>query len=244
MSAESRGEGLAWRLDPRTKIVAMVAACISSSIYRDAMWGSVLFACALTLVCIAGKPRAAFKFLTGYVAILALVSLTTLFSPDIGARVALILQSLRAAFPALLLATLLVTTTKIGDLIAALTTFKLPRAIIMPLAVGIRFFPTFAEEFRFVSDAAKLQGLGLGMAVVSHPAALFEAYLVPVMLRSAKIAEELAAAAVARGIERPGERTSFNRLAFAPADICTMAAFCAACAVILIVRALVQGGVL
>ena len=237
------GRGLAWRLDPRTKMIVLVTACASSCIYRDVYWGSVLFACALVLACSVGCRRLAGRFLAGYAVVLALVGLTTLLSPDVGARVALIVQSLRAAFPALLLAAVLMQTTKIGDLVAALFSLRMPKALVIPLAVGIRFFPTLAEECRFVSDAAKLQGLELSFSTLAAaPAAVFEARFVPVMLRSTKIAEELAAASVARGIERPGARTSFNPLAFGSPDLAVAISFCGACALILALRFAFSGG--
>lgn len=240
--SERTDTGLAWRLDARTKLIMLLVVCISASVCRDVVWGSVLFACTLIFSLAIGRYRLAVKFLIGYVAIFGLVALTTGLSPEIGARVALILQSFRAAFPPLLLAALLVTTTKTGDLVASLYAFRLPHTLVIPLAVGIRFFPTFAEEFRYVSDATRLQGLRFAPAgIVSHPVALFEALIVPLMLRSAKIAEELAAAAVTRGIEKPGARTSFNPLSFSPADITLLIAFCGVCVIILTVRFVSQG---
>ena len=50
---------------------------------------------------------------------------------------------------------------------------------------------------------------------------MFESAVVPVMLRCAKIADELAAAAVARGIDRPGRKTSYNAPRFGWADFLT-----------------------
>lgn len=234
---------LAWRLDPRTKIVALVVVCISSSLYRDVYWGTALFACALLFVCVVGMPRVALRFLVGYAGIIGLVELTTLLSAGIGVRVALILQTLRAAFPALLLAVTLVSTTKIGDLIAALYAFHLPRAVVIPLAVGMRFFPTFMEECRSVRDATRLQGLSPSVkGLVTNPLDLVEALVIPLMLRSAKIAEELAAAAVARGIERPGRRSSFNPLLLKVSDVALTITFCVACVAILVARSLSSGG--
>ena len=56
------------------------------------------------------------------------------------------------------------------------------------------------------------EGLALSLKnLVSKPALMFESAVVPVMLRCAKIADRLAAAAVARGIDRPGRKTSLQR---------------------------------
>lgn len=233
----------ALRLDPRTKIVALLIICISAILCRDALWGSILFACGLAFVFVAGRPLMAMKFLVGYLAVLGFVALVTWLCPEISGGIALVFQSLRAAFPPFLLAALLIATTKTGDLVAALYSFRMPRLLVIPLAVGIRFFPTLVEEFRYVVDAARLQGLSLSPAgVVRHPATVCESLIVPTVLRSAKIAEELAAAAVARGIEKPGVRTSFNELALSRADILLLGSFCAACAAVLAARFVAKGG--
>lgn len=66
----------------------------------------------------------------------------------------------------------------------------------------MRFFPTLKEESSAVADAMRVRGLALSLKnLVSKPALMFESAVVPVMLRCAKIADELAAAAVARGID-------------------------------------------
>ena len=238
--ADSR---LALRLDPRTKIILLVVFGICACFCRDAAWGSVLFALALLFSCITGEARLAVKFLVGYVAVLAFVTLAVTVNPEIGTRIALIFQSFRAAFPPFLMAAILIMTTKTGDLVAALYAFRVPRLLVIPLAVGIRFFPTLVEEFRCVVDAARLQGVSFSPAgVVRHPSTICESLIVPTVLRSAKIAEELAAAAVTRGIEKPGERTSFNELALSRADIALLLCFSAACVAVSVACSIAKGG--
>lgn len=232
-SGELDGSGPAWRLDPRTKLVLLVGTCVAATFCRDPWWGSALFAAALALTAGVGRPRLAAKFLALYLFLLALVAGVTALDGGVGARFAIVFQPFRAALPPLMVAAMVVTTTKTGDLVAALYSLRLPHAVVIPLAVGIRFFPSLAEEWRYIRDAARLQGLRITPAgIARHPASLFESLFIPVMMRSAKIAEELAAAATARGIERPGGRTSFNDLLFARRDALVLAAYLAACTAI------------
>jgi energy-coupling factor transport system permease protein len=71
-----------------------------------------------------------------------------------------------------------------------------------------------------------LRGIGLNARnIVIHPLAVSEYILVPVMLRCANISEELSAAAVTRGIERSGKRTSLHELAIGFGDFAVTIAF-------------------
>jgi energy-coupling factor transport system permease protein len=56
---------------------------------------------------------------------------------------------------------------------------------------------------------------------------LLESILVPLIFRYANIAEELSAAAVTRGIEREGRRTSLRDLTFRRGDAAASAVFAA-----------------
>ena len=88
-----------------------------------------------------------------------------------------------------------------------------------------------------MSASMRLRGLELSVRnLLTRPAPMFEALAVPLMLRSAKIAEELAAAAVARGIDRPGRKTAYRRPAFRALDAAALAGTALACGALVAVR--------
>ena len=77
----------------------------------------------------------------------------------------------------------------------------------------LRFFPTFSEEIHNIYDAMKLRGIALSWKnVFTRPVLILEAIAIPIVMRSASIAEELSASAVTRGIDNPAQRTSFIQL--------------------------------
>ena len=77
----------------------------------------------------------------------------------------------------------------------------------------LRFFPTFSEEIHNIYDAMKLRGIALSWKnVFTRPMLILEAIAIPIVMRSASIAEELSASAVTRGIDNPAQRTSFIQL--------------------------------
>jgi energy-coupling factor transport system permease protein len=108
----------------------------------------------------------------------------------------------RKIMPTVFFASGMLATTKVSDLIGGMQKLHIPKVIVIPFAVTLRFFPTAKEEFSCIRDAMKLRGLAFSV----------ERALVPLMLRSANIAEELSAAAVTRGIESDLKRSSMNEL--------------------------------
>ena len=61
--------------------------------------------------------------------------------------------------------------------------------------------------------------------VFTRPLLLLEAMVVPSVMRSATIADELSASAVTRGIDNPDQRTSFVQLKVTPKDIIVLVSF-------------------
>lgn len=113
----------------------------------------------------------------------------------------------------ILFASTFIATTKVSELIAAMYSLKIPRSITITFAMVLRFFPTFSEEIHNIYDAMKLRGIALSWKnVFTRPVLILEAIAIPIVMRSASIAEELSASAVTRGIDNPAQRTSFIQL--------------------------------
>ena len=115
---------------------------------------------------------------------------TTMLPPNAAGALGSFALACRTCMPICLLA-VFATTTKIGDLTAALYGMRLPKTVVAPLVIAVRFFPTLKEESSAVADAMRVRGLALSLKnLVSKPALMFESAVVPVMLRCAKIADE------------------------------------------------------
>jgi energy-coupling factor transport system permease protein len=92
--------------------------------------------------------------------------------------------------------------------------------VVITFAVALRFIPTAREEFHHIGEAMKLRGKGITVRnMLTKPLATIENTLIPMMLRSATVAEELSAAAVTRGIDSSHRRTSFFLLRFGVFDV-------------------------
>lgn len=64
----------------------------------------------------------------------------------------------------------------------------------------LRYFPALKEEFVHINAAMKLQNISW--------ASRLECTVVPLIVSAVNTSDEIAAAAVARGIENPGKKTS------------------------------------
>ena len=106
-------------------------------------------------------------------------------------------------------------TTHVSELIAAMERMHMPQAIIVPLSVMFRMFPTIAAEWRSICRAMEMRDIHLGTVGIEH---VLEYQLIPMMSSSVRIGEELSAAALTRGLGAPGKRTNICRIGFRAQD--------------------------
>lgn len=106
-----------------------------------------------------------------------------------------------------------------GKLIAALRTIRIPMGVLIAVAVGSRFLPVIRMEYEAIQLSARLRGLSVASpANWLRPLRTFEYAIVPLLLRSLKIADELAASATTKGIDFPGRKTSLYPVVWTTRD--------------------------
>ncbi len=106
-----------------------------------------------------------------------------------------------------------------GEMTAALYRLRLPHALTIPLIVMMRFFPLARSEFHAVREASALRGIPLGArAWLQHPLRSVEYVLVPMLASCSRIADDLTAAGLVRGLGQPKRPTSVVPLSFALPD--------------------------
>ena len=129
-----------------------------------------------------------------------------------------------------------------GSLMAALRKLHLPKAAGIGTAVVLRFFPTIAGEYRAIRSSQRFRGIGVGVLhTLTHLPTTVEYILIPLILRTTKVAEELSASMTVRGVRFSGETVSYRSIRFCWKDAALLALLLAvACTVLLLER----GGVL
>lgn len=107
-----------------------------------------------------------------------------------------------------------------GKLIAVFQKCALPQNIILILLVIIRFIPTISGEFKTIREAMRVRGFtGSAKRVLFHPLQTMEYAVVPLIFRSIKVGDELAAASIVRGIENPTKKNSYYETKFTKVDV-------------------------
>ena len=104
-------------------------------------------------------------------------------------------------------------TTKIGQMKAALRAIHLPRVFIDALVVAFRVIPTVGAEAVAIREAMEMRGVDLRMrGVLRHPLVIAERFLVPLLSSIARVADDLAASSVVRGLGGDTRPTSLTLL--------------------------------
>jgi energy-coupling factor transport system permease protein len=201
-------------LDPRTKFIIfvfvniMMIAGMNSLV--ELLCISIIF---MTFFCL-GALKLAVLWGISYIVLIAVMRLC-IFLPGILSVITMVLACARRAFPVFFFAAGFIATTKLSEIICAMQKMRIPKGVVIPFSVAMRFFPSAQEDFSQVKDAMCLRGISLSIKNIFHrPLVVLECALVPMLLRSANIAEELSAAAVARGIENKRPRSSVWSLKF------------------------------
>lgn len=92
-------------------------------------------------------------------------------------------------------------TTSPSELMAALTWAHAPRCILIPLTVVFRFFPVVGNELKAILDAMHLRGIAPGaFDLVAHPIRCSEYIAVPLLASSMRLADDLSASGLLRGL--------------------------------------------
>jgi energy-coupling factor transport system permease protein len=205
------------RFDPRVKLLVLVLINVVIFASPDLETEWLCMGMIAVVLMLMGCWRQLWIGLLVYAVLMGALYLCALSDNFLTAFISMTIICIRKIMPTVFFASGLIATTKVGDLVSAMQKLHIPKVIVIPFTVTLRFFPTAREEFAAIRDAALLRGLRFGM----------ERTLVPMMLRCANIAEELSAASVTRGIESAERRTSMRELRFGAPDVALAAVFLA-----------------
>ncbi|WP_084522288.1 energy-coupling factor transporter transmembrane component T family protein [Atopobium fossor] len=105
------------------------------------------------------------------------------------------------------------------SLLTALQVMGAPQSILIPCMVILRFFPTIRKDASQLIESLKtrrvLEGRGY---MLSHPILVCEFLIVPLLMRSMRVSDELAASALARGLGSNKQPTVLHPLSFGTKD--------------------------
>lgn len=197
--------------DPRALIAVLIAASFVAFMEKSLLCEiALLLALALTQS-ISGHGRMALGFIVGF-AVLWLIlnyAMPYLAITPLGA-LTLSLTLARKVFFCAMAAALLVGECSVHRMSAALAKLRMPRQILIPFSVTMRYFPALKDDISHIRDAMSMRQMPLG--------ARMEAIVVPVIVAATNTADELSRASVLRGIENPATPSDTERLSMRPFD--------------------------
>jgi energy-coupling factor transport system permease protein len=228
----TRGRTALVPLDPRSRLALLFASGFIL-IKRIPLPLEVAVVSLLALLFInEQRYAAALKAVVVYAVALAVgLCVVPLLSGVSGAPAAILLAvatCTRLFMPLVLAANLLMHGITVSSFIAALRRMHLPAKLVIPLSVMFRFIPTIKEEWVSIRAAMRFKGIEISATrVLRSPLATLEYALVPLLMSTATIANELAAASLSRGLDSETERSCLLEVRLKPADYLVLA-LCAA----------------
>ena len=198
-------------LDPRAGLWLLLVANIGMFCEKNTEQGSMLSGIFLLLLLLYGQYMAAIKGALLLVVFRLLLKYVFPLCPSWVNMVfpVLINYTLRM-MPCILAGLLILRTSSMSRIIAAMRALHLPQGFIIAMSTTFRYFPAIKEEFIHIRAAMKLQNIPLSSRL--------ECTVVPLMMSAVNTSDEIAAAAVARGIENPCKKTSVIKIHMVVSD--------------------------
>ncbi|MDR2178143.1 MAG: energy-coupling factor transporter transmembrane protein EcfT [Treponema sp.] len=197
------------RIDPRTKFFLLFFVGFFTFVFPPAyMEFSVMAVLALLLTLNRQAKTALTVFLVFCVMLAADLCLTPFVFGAIRNVYLTVVRLTRLLLPLYMVGILLIRTITVTEFIAAFRKMHLPEAFIISFSVMFRFIPTLHEEWVSIRSAMKFRGIGISARnVATKPMLTLEYMLIPLLVSTATIANELAAASLARGLDSGGKHT-------------------------------------
>lgn len=218
---QSAGANIYFKLDPRTKLLLMLIINVTifggSAVYIML----VMAAIPLFLLLTSKKAKSALYCTLAYIAAAFFNELLIPATHGVlNIFVVMISGMLYRMMPGFIMGYYLVTTTTVSEFVASMERMHVPQKIIIPMSVMFRFFPTIGEEARAISDAMRMRGVSFGSGgFFKNPMSMIEYRIVPLLMSTVKIGEELSAASLTRGLGNPVKRTNICKIGFGVQDV-------------------------
>lgn len=207
--------------DPRTKATLLVLLDIAVFLGRSLPYEAAVFLVCVLIVAVGGMASTALR----YCAVFSLlVAVQQLIGPMVGQSAVLSLVqflavAVRKVLPCLLVAYWAVGTTGVSEFSAALWGSGVPKSAIITTSVAFRCFPTISEEWHAIRSAMKMRGIGTGLSSwLLHPTQTIAHIYVPLFASVISISDELAAAALCRGMDDPAPHTCLTQIGLRAQD--------------------------
>lgn len=199
-------------LDPRTKMFLLIATSLLVFLNNNYTVQSLVLTFLCVLSFLLGAYKTAIKSISLYLIFSAIKYLIFPLLPKVIAlNFNIVVVTFIKLLPCFLAAKILVKTSSIRTLMYSLEKMHIPKSLVIPLTISVRYFPALKEEWNNISNVMKIRRIK-GFRKI-------EFMYVPLMISASNTADELSQAITARGIENPCKKTCAVKLQFSLLDI-------------------------
>ena len=216
-------------LDPRTKLFLILLCVLSAMFAPNLYFQFALVAVIGLLAALCGKWQYALRGILAYALICAFtVWCMGVMTGTWRTMLVAFLGLIHKVYACGMLAGLVISTTKVGEFLSAMTRLHVPKKLTIPIAVMLRYLPTIREDWHYIKDAMRLRDVSPTLwDFLKAPALTVNCIYVPLLTAASKAADELSIASVTRGIENPKPRTCLVSIRMQTGDILTLILFAA-----------------
>lgn len=208
------------KFDPRTKLFFLLGCAIITALAAEISYLSVLIIVIAIIGTLSGEIKFSlilsliyFSLMYVWTHYIVLIdnSLSILFS----AWMTLVYK----VYPSTMMAIIMIKTTKVSEFISAMRKLRLPDSFIIAFAMMLRYIPTLKENWGYIKDSMKLREIRSSfIGFLKSPSLFIECLYTPLLISASNAIDELTIAAVTRGIENPGKKTSLIQIKFRIVD--------------------------
>lgn len=195
-------------IDGRIRVIVVIVASVLAVIFQDDERILILAGIIGLLMMMSGAAKTALIEFCVIVSVCVMQSICQIvIQGQIRTFILTVLQLLPRLLLIRMLGLSLTRTMGTGEIVETMERLRIPRLIIIPFAVMLRYLPTVRAELGYIRESLKIRGIDTSLAAfLKAPVRWMEYMLVPVLMRSMRLADELSAAAMVRGIENRTKR--------------------------------------
>ncbi|ABS34257.1 energy-coupling factor transporter transmembrane component T [Clostridium botulinum] len=214
IALENKGEKGVLKIDPRTKIILMILGNVAIFLAFSIQIKISLIIFYLIFGFLCGAYKSPIKISLGYFGLILVEYLGGKYlSGTLALMIVTFSQFVKMILPCALLASIMISTTKVSEFMGALNKMRVSKKVIIPLTVMIRYFPVVFEDWKNIKDSMRMRDVSpTFLGFLKNPSDTIECIYVPMLMSASKVSDELSAAAITRGIENPNPRTCMVKM--------------------------------
>lgn len=210
-------------LDPRCKLYLLLISNFLLFFHVDLITECIIMTLLVILMFLSRKKGSAIKLCITYIALVLWNQFVVVEFDNIFITwISMLAVTIRMMYPCIASGIYAFTTTTVSEFVCALRKMHVPKSIIIPCMVVIRFFPTIKEDYTQIRNAMILRDNG---SLIRHPSKSLEYVLIPLLMNSNSVAEDLTYAALTKGLSNKGTHTCYYEIHFGKMELFVMFLF-------------------